>query len=137
MYCKLQHDRTTQLAETAVVNPQVKDESWNRLEAAEAGRQGSRSQGGSREADTKESVAARNKSGVDVDVAQAVMERMQALLDYSTLTAPFDGVVTQRNINTGDFVKPPAALGNLLFTSSSDATRCASSWKCPKPTPCG
>ena len=36
-YCKLQHDRITQLTDSAVINQQVKDESWNRLESAEAG----------------------------------------------------------------------------------------------------
>ena len=74
------------------------------------------------EADVKESEAARNKSRVDIAVAQAATERMQALVDYSTLTAPFDGVVTRRNINTGDFVKPPGAVEETLFTSSSAAT---------------
>ena len=36
-YYKLQHDRITQLAQSAVVNKQVKDESWKSLESAEAG----------------------------------------------------------------------------------------------------
>jgi HlyD family secretion protein len=111
LYCKLQHDRTSQLAASAVVNPQVKDESWNRLEAAEAAVQEAEARVVRAQADSKESVAVRNKSGVDVDVAQAAAERMQTLVDYSTLTAPFDGVVTQRNINTGDFVKPPGSAG--------------------------
>ena len=62
------------------------------------------------EADRKESEAARNKSRVDIAVAQAAQERMQSMVDYATLTAPFDGVVSRRNINTGDFVKPPTAV---------------------------
>jgi len=37
------------------------------------------------------------------------MERLQTLVDYATLTAPFDGVVTRRSINTGDFIQPPPA----------------------------
>ena len=47
---------------------------------------------------------------MDIAVAQAAKERMQSMVDYATLSAPFDGVVTRRNINTGDFVKPPAAV---------------------------
>jgi RND family efflux transporter MFP subunit len=29
------------------------------------------------------------------------------MVAYATLTAPFDGIVTRRRINTGDFVQPP------------------------------
>ena len=108
-YCKLQYDRITRLTDSSVINKQVKDESWNRLESAEAGVKEAEAKVVRSEADVKESEAAWNKSGVDVDVAQAATERMQALVNYSTLTAPFDGVITRRNINTGDFVKPPGA----------------------------
>ena len=107
---ELQYDRITQLTEQAVINKQVKDESWNRLESAEAGVKEAEAKVAYAEADRKESEAARNKSQVDIAVAQAAQERMQSLVDYATLSAPFDGVVTRRNINTGDFVKPPTAV---------------------------
>ncbi len=109
-YCRLQYDRITQLTEQAVINKQVKDENWNTLESAEAGVKEAEAKVAYAEADLKESEAARNKSRVDIAVAQAAQERMQSMVDYATLSAPFDGVVTQRNINTGDFVKPPAAV---------------------------
>ncbi len=109
-YCRLQHDRITQLTEQAVINKQVKDESWNGLESAEAGVKEAEAKAARAEADRKESEAARNKSRVDIAVAQAAQDRMQSMVDYATLTAPFDGVVSRRNINTGDFVKPPTAV---------------------------
>ena len=109
-YCKLQYDRITQLTDSSVINKQVKDESWNRLESAEAGVKEAEAKIVRSEADVKESEAARNKSGVDVDVAQAAPGEDAGLGELSTLTAPFDGVVTRRNINTGDFVKPPGAV---------------------------
>jgi len=59
--------------------------------------------------------AALEKAKADVLVAQAQHEVAQAdlafartMLDYATIRAPFDGVVTGRNINTGDLVQPAA-----------------------------
>jgi multidrug efflux pump subunit AcrA (membrane-fusion protein) len=67
--------------------------------------------------------AAVAKAEADVDVAKARLEvakadrdHVQTLLQYTKVRAPFDGVVTRRNINTGDFVQPSAASkGESLF----------------------
>jgi RND family efflux transporter MFP subunit len=40
-----------------------------------------------------------------VDEAKAEVARFQALIDYSTVTAPFDGIVTKRFLNTGALVQ--------------------------------
>jgi RND family efflux transporter MFP subunit len=65
--------------------------------------------------------AAVAKANADVSVAEARLEvtkadrdHAQALLDYAKVRAPFDGVVTRRNINTGDLVQP-ASKGEPLF----------------------
>jgi RND family efflux transporter MFP subunit len=51
-----------------------------------------------------------------VDVAKADRDHVQALLEYTKIRAPYDGVVTRRNINTGDLVEPAAAnKGKSLF----------------------
>jgi HlyD family secretion protein len=41
-----------------------------------------------------------------VPVAIAEEQRLAALVDYLTITAPYDGVVLARNVNNGDFVLP-------------------------------
>ncbi len=53
------------------------------------------------------------KSRIDVDaarakakVAQADVQRYAAMVSYTKLTAPYDGIVVVRNANTGDFVQP-------------------------------
>ena len=62
------------------------------------------------------SVARRDAAKADVGVKEALsevarrnLEHIKTLLGYTKLRAPFDGVVTRRNINTDDFVQPPTA----------------------------
>jgi HlyD family secretion protein len=62
------------------------------------------------------SKARRGMAQADVDVKEARLEvakqnrdQVNTLLGYRKLAAPFDGVVTRRNINTDDFVQPPTA----------------------------
>src|SRR6266404_4584172 len=67
--------------------------------------------------------AAVAKAQADVDVAKARLEvaqadrdHVQTLLQYTKVRAPFDGVVTRRSLNTGDFVQPASASkGESLF----------------------
>ena len=42
----------------------------------------------------------------DLKVAESEQRYAKAWVDYLTLTAPFDGVITGRNANTYDFVMP-------------------------------
>jgi RND family efflux transporter MFP subunit len=46
-----------------------------------------------------------NLADAQVDVAAATVERTKALLGYSKVVAPFDGVVSQRLVNRGDLVQ--------------------------------
>jgi len=70
------------------------------------------------EADFKEREAEVETAQVDVDlkkaqieVAQHDLERTQALAGYAKIEAPFDGVITKRNVDPGDFVQN-ASTGN-------------------------
>jgi RND family efflux transporter MFP subunit len=70
-------------------------------------------------ADVKEALA-------DVQVAQAQLEKAQVLVIYSTITAPFDGIVTQRSLFVGDFVRAATESGNrtpLLTVQRTDLFR--------------
>jgi multidrug efflux pump subunit AcrA (membrane-fusion protein) len=40
-----------------------------------------------------------------IEVAKKDRDRVQALANYAKITAPFDGVITRRNINPGSFVQ--------------------------------
>jgi RND family efflux transporter MFP subunit len=50
------------------------------------------------------------------EVARADARRLQALLDYTKIRAPYDGIVTSRRVNTGDLVQPNNGKGEGLFT---------------------
>jgi RND family efflux transporter MFP subunit len=45
----------------------------------------------------------------EIDVAAATVERIKALLAYTQIVAPFDGVVAQRFVNRGDLVQAATA----------------------------
>jgi RND family efflux transporter MFP subunit len=66
-----------------------------------------------------------------VDAAKQFAAAQEGLLSvlhqqksYQSVVAPFDGVVTQRNINVGDLVQADAASGTFMFTvMQSDVIR--------------
>ncbi len=53
----------------------------------------------------------------DIQAARAEAERLQALLQYDKIVAPFDGVVTRRLVNLGDLVQSATSTRTApLFT---------------------
>lgn len=57
-------------------------------------------------ADAKIQLATANikNAEANVKVTRAIWERSQVLLDYATIRAPFDGVITERSFFAGDFI---------------------------------
>src|SRR5262249_15467518 len=51
------------------------------------------------------------------DVAKAELERVETLLNYSRITAPFSGVITRRFVDPGAFI--PAATSGSTAQSSA------------------
>lgn len=95
-----------------VVDPQVLLESTNQLKSSTAAREASKASIQTAEADLLSKQAEAAKAKVDVSVARARLvvaeseeKRLEALVGYLTLTAPFDGVIVARNANTGDFLE--------------------------------
>jgi RND family efflux transporter MFP subunit len=122
-YWKSQYNRFVNLVADNVLDKQNRDESLNKYEAAKARRSEVEAKVQSAEAMTKESEAKRNKAKADVAaakarvlVAQAEEGRLNALVEYRYIRAPFDGVVTRRNIHTYHFQQPNASGGpSVLF----------------------
>ena len=55
-----------------------------------------------------------------IDVAKADAGTVEARLAYTKIEAPFDGIVTQRNVNTGDLTQPGADKPPLFIVARSD-----------------
>ena len=65
-------------------------------------------------ADEKQSDA--NAKDADVRAAEANLDRLKALKGFANIAAPFDGVVTSRNIDVGSLVKAEATDSAGLFS---------------------
>ena len=121
---KSEYQRVAYLAANKVVTQKLADETKNQLEAAAAARREAASRVEAATAMVAESEAKVEKAGADEaaararqKVAQADYARTAALADYQHIEAPFDGTVSERNLDVGHFVQPAAAeKGKPLFT---------------------
>jgi HlyD family secretion protein len=128
---RAEFSRIEQLATSGSINRQIVEETQQKLSAAEASLKESSAAIEAAKALVVQSQAESAKARSDVDaarsrirVAEANVAQSQALHSYLTVEAPFDGVVTQRNVDPGHFVQP--AGGNsrpLLVVARSDKVR--------------
>lgn len=127
-----EYSRVSQLAERGALTQKVADETREQLEAADAGRKEVSARIASVEAAHQEATANVEKSEADAaamrsrrDVAQAEHRRVAVLLDYTTLVAPFDGIVVERNVHPGHLVQAGGGGGvaPLLKVMSIDPVR--------------
>lgn len=106
-------NRLTGLAAKNVVDKQILDESQKQLKSNIAKRDAAHASIAAAQATEAARRVAVEKARVDVRVAEAKAQvsradekRFAALVSYTSLTAPYEGVVVVRNANTGDFVQP-------------------------------
>ena len=65
-----------------------------------------------------EKEAGATAADAEVDAAKANLEKLQALKGFAKITAPFDGVITARNIDIGSLVSADASNRQPLFVVS-------------------
>jgi len=98
---KSQYDRMSRVGRGGVLDKEQVDESRLGYQAAQA-------------------AAAKAHADVLVaesrlDVAKADRDRVQSLLQYTKIRAPFDGVITNRSVNTGALVQPSTTNKEALY----------------------
>lgn len=105
--------RINGMVKGGVMDRQTLDETENQLRAAGAGRDEAQARVASAEAMAVKSRAERDKADADVKAAEARLEvaragvrQHDAMLQYAKIRAPFDGVVTRRNADTGHYLQP-------------------------------
>jgi RND family efflux transporter MFP subunit len=105
--------RVDVLVAKKVIDEQTRDETLNQFRAAEAMREEVEAKVRSAEAAQVESDARREKTAADVLVAKAKSRvaaaeegRTRAWLGYARIVAPFDGIVTFRQVDVGHFLQP-------------------------------
>ncbi len=111
-----EYDRVTALAQSNAVTAKVTDEAEQQLRSAEAGRAAATAMVRSAEAKIAEAEAGVTKAEADAEAVKARLavaeaERRQAatMVGYLTVRAPFDGVVTVRNVDPGRLVQMPTS----------------------------
>lgn len=105
-------NRVRQLLATKSISQKVGDETTSRHASAKARLEVARIESKS--------------AGVEVEVARKAMEEIETLLQYATIKAPFDGVVTSRGVDPGDLVRNSATARDaepLLVVAKTDVLR--------------
>lgn len=59
-------------------------------------------------------------AGAQIDVARAALDQVSIQMQYTTLRAPFDGVITSRNLEPGEVVSPAREVLTLADLSRVD-----------------
>jgi RND family efflux transporter MFP subunit len=105
--------RVEALVARKIIDEQTRDETLNQFRSAEAMRDEVEAKVHLTEAAQAESEAKRDKSHADVavakskaNVAAAEESRVRAMVGYAKIVAPFDGIVTFRNVDVGHFLQP-------------------------------
>lgn len=115
-YWQGQTARFASLVKGQVLDKQTEADTLNQSRSSAAALEEARARVESAKALLQEKASAREKADVDIRAAEAERQRQADLVGYATLTSPYEGVVTERNINTKQFVQPAtSAQGDVLY----------------------
>lgn len=103
------------------------DETRSKLRSSEASRDEVRAQVKSAEAAIAEARASLDQAHSDVaaaassvEVAREDVRRVEAMLGYTRIEAPYDGIITRRNVDTGHLTRPGSDAPPLFIAARTD-----------------
>jgi RND family efflux transporter MFP subunit len=129
---KSEHRRISELAERGSVTQKLVDETLNQFKAAEAAQreaeaavESAKAAFAQSEADIEKAHSEESAAAAATDVAKASLAKAKTMLAYTQIKAPFRGVVTQRNIDTGHFTQATRGADSkpLFVVAQSDTVR--------------
>ena len=129
---KSEFDRMKTLADAKTVTPKLVEEAELQFKSADASRSEMNARVKSAEAALHEAGVSIEKAQADVQavkshlrVAEADRDRVAALRDYLQITAPFDGIITERRIDPGHLVQPSRSAADtpLFVLVQADTVR--------------
>ncbi|MSR79371.1 MAG: efflux RND transporter periplasmic adaptor subunit [Gemmataceae bacterium] len=105
--------RVAGLVQRGIADAQTRDQVLGEFRSASANRDESMAKLVTAEANTRKSAVDREKAKAGIQAALAMVgvakseaKRLQAMLGYTKIRAPYDGIITRRKVNTGDFLSP-------------------------------
>jgi HlyD family secretion protein len=111
-----EHTRFTELVRTKALEKALEEEKLNQLQSARSALVAAEASVASAEANVRVEQARQQQARANhvlaqshLKVAQSELKQVDILLDYAVIRAPYDGIVTQRQINTGDFAQSAAS----------------------------
>jgi HlyD family secretion protein len=124
IFRKKQLERITELARRKAVAEELVDEGQKQYEAAIAAERASgaevamaRAMLSAADARIAQAQADLEGAKADVDAAAADLAKAEILLEYTRITAPFDGVITLRSFHEGDFIRSASEGGAIPVLS--------------------
>jgi multidrug resistance efflux pump len=118
-----EYKRLDTLVTQRVLDVQVRDETYRQFQEAAAMRDQAEAQVSESVSSHDQAVADRDRAEVDVESARAQLQVAEAqerdarvIVEYGKIKAPYDGVITQRNVSPGDYLQPGmGSAGRPLF----------------------
>jgi len=101
---QIEYDRIRKLTESKSISERLRDETLSRLKTSKASRLTVVAKVDVAKAALKAADADTRTAKTLVDVAQKKHDASKIMIAYATLQAPFDGVVSQRNLDPGGLV---------------------------------
>jgi len=101
---QIEYDRIRKLTESKSISERLRDETLSRLKTSKASRLTVVAKVDVAKAALKAADADTRTAKTLVDVAQKKHDASKIMIAYATLQAPFDGVVSQRNLDPGELV---------------------------------